>query len=202
MIQLVISFTIIEQVSLETACIHSKFHLVETTFPLSTARCAWHESRQKKRGGRYDKYSLPPVLSFLLPQRRFTALQFQLLGVLWDLGSSPAVGSAIGLLVGLQQKRPARCIAFLLRDGTGCNTEVVVPLPWYSVMPPKASQAKLIAQLALPWLAVICFSSYRTSTTHRGSLHLLLASPVTLKATRPHAGSPCHGNCLASGFER
>lgn len=64
MIQLVISSTIIEQVSLETACIHSKFHLVETTFPPSLARCAWHESRQKKGGGRYDKYSHAPTPFF------------------------------------------------------------------------------------------------------------------------------------------
>lgn len=36
---------------------------------------------------------------------------------------------------------------------------------------------------------------------HR-SLHLLFASPAIPKGMCIHAGSPCHGNCLASGFER
>lgn len=83
----------------------------------------------------------------------------------------------------------------------GCNTKVMVSPPWHSIMPPKASQSELISQLALPWLAVLCFSSHTTSTMHR-SPHLLFACPVTPKGMCIHAGSPCHGNFLASGFER
>lgn len=199
MIQLVISSTIIEQVSLETACIHSKFHLVETTFPLSLTRCAWHESRQKRRRKVRKIFSCSHSL-FSAPWKDIHSITTSALSECFGMRSSQAVGSAIGLLTALQQKWGACGIAFLLWDWTGCNTEVMVSLPWFCVMPPKASQAKLIAQFALPWLAVLCFSSYATSTKQRGSLHLLLASPVTLKATHPHTGSPCHGNCLASGL--
>lgn len=77
----------------------------------------------------------------------------------------------------------------------------MVSPPWHSTVPPKVSQTKLISQLALPWLAVLCLFSYTTSVMHR-SLHLLFASPVTLKGTSVHAGSPCRGNCLDSGFDR
>lgn len=147
-------------------------------------------------------FLLLPFSLFCFPKGHSQHYDFSSLWALWNLSSSQAAGSPMGLLMAPQQNWPACCKAFLLWDGTGCNTEVMVSPPRYSVMPPKASQAKLIAQLALPWLAVICFSSSTTSTTHRGSLHLLLASPVTLKATHPPAGSPCHGNCLASGLER
>lgn len=164
--------------------------------------CLAQVQTEKEEEGMINILLLPFCLfSFLKEDSQHC--NFSFFWVLWDLRPSQAVGLAMGLLVALQQKQPAHCIAFLSSErGQGCNTQAVVSLPWYSVMPPKPSQAKLIAQLALPGLAVVRFSSYTTSTTHRGSLHLLLASPVTLKGTHPHAGTPCQGNCLASVFER
>lgn len=39
--------------------------------------CLARVQEKKKGGGRYDKFSPAPILSFLLPERRFAALQIQ-----------------------------------------------------------------------------------------------------------------------------
>lgn len=52
------------------------------------------------------------------------------------------------------------------------------------------------------WFCLGWQSYIAPSTTHRGSLHLLLAFPVTPKVTYPHAGSPCHGKSLAPESEQ
>lgn len=159
MIQLVISSTIIEQVSLETACIHSKFHLVETAFPLSLTRCAWHESRRKRRRKVQEIFSCSHSLSSIpwkdIPPITISSLS-ECFGIRPDLRSSQAVGSAIGLLTALQQKWAACGIALLLWDRTGCNTEVMVSLPWYCVVPQRLVRPSwLHNSLCLGWLSYV-----------------------------------------------
>lgn len=123
MIQLVISSTIIEQVSLETVCIHSKFGLVETTFPFSLARCAWHETRKKKKsGGKYNKHFPAPILSFLLPKMRSTTLQLPL--------SLSALGSRAIPSGGVGYGWACLCSARVLHSLSSLG-EARVPLTWH-----------------------------------------------------------------------
>lgn len=117
MIQLVISSTIIEQVSLETACIHSKFRLVETTFPLSLARYAWHKTRKRKSGGKYNKHFPAPIPSFLLPKRRFATLQLHLSPSALGSQAIPSAGAGHGWASSWLCQRVAK--TFFSRRGQG-----------------------------------------------------------------------------------
>ena len=81
--------------------------------PLFGQMCLARVQTKKEEEGTINILLLPFSL-FCFRKGDSQHYNFSSLWVLWDLRSSQAVGSGIGLLMALQQKWPACCVAFLL----------------------------------------------------------------------------------------
>lgn len=140
------------------------------------------KKKKKKEGTINTLFS--PVPSFLLPERRFTTLQFQLSPSAFGSQSIPSCGVGSGV-ANASATKMANMLHSLspLRQNRAQKSSHVFSTPTQCV-PPKPSQAKLIAQLVLPWLAVIHCSFNNTQGKSPPSLGISRDTQSNLSSCR------------------